>query len=166
MRRKSQVQRLTAMAVLVAIGTVSSQFIWFPAGIAKAYPVQHAINVLAAVLFGPLPAVTVAFLIGVLRNLLGVGTIFAFPGGMVGALLAGWLYRRKRLIRFAAAGEMIGTGIFGSLLSVPMARIFFGEAKAVLAFVPGFLVSSTAGAIIGVIIVRYLQKLPLNGGRS
>ncbi|AQS57592.1 energy coupling factor transporter S component ThiW [Novibacillus thermophilus] len=154
------------MAVLVAIGTVSSQFIWFPAGIAKAYPVQHAINVLAAVLFGPLPAVTVAFLIGVLRNLLGVGTIFAFPGGMVGALLAGWLYRRKRLIRFAAAGEMIGTGILGSLLSVPMARIFFGETKAVLAFVPGFLVSSTAGAIIGVIIVRYLQKLPLNGGRS
>ena len=47
---------LTTMALFVAIGTLGSHLLWFPAGIAKAYPVQHAVNVLAAVTLGPLPA--------------------------------------------------------------------------------------------------------------
>ncbi|MFX0559678.1 energy coupling factor transporter S component ThiW [Tepidibacillus infernus] len=43
------VKQLTLMAMLVAIGTITSTLIWFPAGIAKAYPMQHAINVISAV---------------------------------------------------------------------------------------------------------------------
>src|SRR5699024_6862083 len=73
----------------VAIGTIGSQFLWFPASIAKAYPVQHAINVMAAVRLGPGPAVAIAFMIALLRILLGIGSILAFPGGMIGAFLAG-----------------------------------------------------------------------------
>src|SRR5699024_7640294 len=30
----------------VAIGLLGSQFIWFPAGVAKAYPAQHTLNVI------------------------------------------------------------------------------------------------------------------------
>src|SRR5699024_11848024 len=86
---------LTTMAVFVAIGTLGSQLIWFPAGVAKAYPVQHAINVMAAVMLGTGPAVIIAFIIGVLRNLLGLGSLLAFPGGMIGAFLAGILYKRR-----------------------------------------------------------------------
>ncbi|WP_054949734.1 energy coupling factor transporter S component ThiW [Numidum massiliense] len=155
------VRQLTTMAVLVAIGTMSVQFLSLPLGLVKAYPVQHAINVLAAVLFGPLPAVTIAFLVSLLRNLLGVGTIFSFPGSVVGACLAGWLFKQWRSQLLAAGGEIIGTGMIGAIASVPIARLVFGEEKAVLAFVPSFLVSSVCGAVIGVIIVRYLQKTPL-----
>ncbi len=72
---------LTTMAVYVAVGTIGSQFLWFPTGIAKAYPVQHAVNVMAAVTLGPIPALLIAFVIGLLRNLLGLGTLLAFPGG-------------------------------------------------------------------------------------
>src|SRR5690625_3051636 len=86
---------LTTMSVFVAIGTIGSQLLWFPAGIAKAYPVQHAINVIAAIMLGPGPAVAIAFMIGLLRNMLGIGSLLAFPGGMIGALLAGYFYQRE-----------------------------------------------------------------------
>src|SRR5690625_3649890 len=105
------------MAVLVAIGTLGAQFIWFPAGIAKAYPVQHAVNVLAGIILGPGPAVVIAFLIAVLRNLLGLGSLLAFPGGMVGAFFAGFMYKFFNRIFAAAIGEVIVSGIIGALFS-------------------------------------------------
>ena len=37
---------LATMAVFVAIGLLGSQFIWFPAGVAKAYPAQHTLYVI------------------------------------------------------------------------------------------------------------------------
>ncbi|MCR3922049.1 MAG: energy coupling factor transporter S component ThiW, partial [Firmicutes bacterium] len=89
-----KIRKLTGMALLIAMGTAAGIFsIPIPLLGAKVAPVQHAINVLAAVLFGPGPAVMVAFLIALLRNLLGTGTILAFPGGMIGALVAGLAYR-------------------------------------------------------------------------
>lgn len=60
------------MAVFVAIGTLGAQLLWFPAGVAKAYPVQHAVNVMVAVTLGPGPAVVIAFMIGLLRNMLAL----------------------------------------------------------------------------------------------
>ncbi|MDE0582715.1 energy coupling factor transporter S component ThiW, partial [Planococcus sp. A6] len=50
-------KKLVLMAMFVALAVAGSAFVWFPAGIARAYPVQHAINVIAAVVFGPGPAV-------------------------------------------------------------------------------------------------------------
>lgn len=149
---------LTTMAILVAIGIVGSQFIWFPAGIARAYPVQHAVNVIAAVILGPGPAVIMAFLIGLLRNMLGLGTILAFPGGMVGALVAGWLYRLTGKNVAAVLGETFGTGIIGSLFAVPFARILMNDSAGALFFIPSFLVSSVSGALIGWFIISKVQQ--------
>lgn len=140
--------------MLTAVGLVGAAFIWFPAGVARAYPVQHAVNVIAAVTLGPGPAVLIAFMIGLLRNLLGLGTLLAFPGGMIGALLAGLAYRWKKKTWSAAAGEVFGTAVLGSLAAVPLVRIFLGEGAAVLAFVPGFLISSLAGALIALVILK------------
>ena len=148
---------ITTMAVLIAIGTLGSQLLWFPAGIAKAYPVQHAVNVIAAILLGPGPAVIIAFMIGLLRNLLGLGTLLAFPGGMIGAFLAGFLYQRFRKKGWAAVGEIIGTGIIGSLFSVPFAKFFLGSAFGALFFMPSFLVSSITGATIALFIASRVQ---------
>ena len=148
---------LTTMALLVAIGTLGSQFIWFPAGIAKAYPVQHAVNVLAAVILGPGPAVIIAFMIGFLRNMLGLGSLLAFPGGMIGAFLAGYLYKRFGKKYFAAIGEVIGTGVIGALFSVPFAKVLMGTSFGAFFFIPPFIVSSVTGAGIALFIVSRVK---------
>lgn len=154
------------MAVLVAIGTLSSHLLSIPTGLAKAFPIQHAINVIAAVLLGPIPAVLVAFMIALLRNLLGVGTLLAFPGGMIGALLAGLLYQRIKRKWSAAVGEVVGTGLIGSLAAVPFAMLFMGQSVGVFAFLPAFLVSTLFGALIGWGVVGLLEKSGLERIRS
>ena len=48
-----QTRKLTSAALLIAIGTLSAHLIYIPAGVSKCFPVQHAINVMGAVLLGP-----------------------------------------------------------------------------------------------------------------
>ncbi|MFZ3578377.1 energy coupling factor transporter S component ThiW [Virgibacillus sp. DJP39] len=154
---------LTTMAVFIALGTIGAQLLWFPAGIAKAYPAQHAINVMAAIILGPGPAVVIAFMTGLIRNMLGLGTLLAFPGGMIGALLAGLLYKKFKRKIFAVVGEVVGTGIIGSLFSVPYANLLMGSSLGAFIFLPSFLVSSISGAIIGyLVMVRVKNVSPLN----
>jgi energy coupling factor transporter S component ThiW len=155
---KISVQKLTLMAMFVAIGTLASHILWIPAGVAKAFPVQHAINVIAGVILGPLPAVIVAFAVGLLRNLIGVGSLLAFPGGMIGALLAGYFYRRAKTYGAAAAGEWIGTGLIGAVIAVPVAALFLGSKTGAFFFVLPFLTSSVAGGIIGWMVLRLIRK--------
>ncbi|WNB93988.1 energy coupling factor transporter S component ThiW [Bacillus sp. NEB1478] len=146
------------MAMFVAIGTLSSHLLWIPAGAAKAFPVQHAINVIAGVILGPLPAVVIAFAIGLLRNILGVGSLLAFPGGMIGACLAGYFYKKRKSLLSAAIGEWIGTGIIGALVAVPIASIFLGAKTGAFFFILPFLTSSFAGGLIGLFILRIVLK--------
>ena len=151
-------RKLVLMAMFVAISVAGSAFVSIPAGIARAYPIQHAVNVVAAVLFGPAPAVLIAFLTAIVRVLTGTGSLLAFPGGMIGALLAGLMYAKFGKIAFAALGEIIGTGIIASLVAVPYARLLMGTEMASLFFLPAFFVSSTTGAVLGLVIVSRLVK--------
>ncbi|PPA69254.1 energy coupling factor transporter S component ThiW [Jeotgalibacillus proteolyticus] len=149
---------MTIMAMFVAIGVVGAQFIWFPAGVARAYPVQHAVNVIAAITLGPIPAVIIAFLIGLVRNLLGLGSLLAFPGGMIGALLAGLFYQRFGKRGWAAVGEVIGTGFIGAWFAVPFAKILMGTTFAAWFFVPPFLISSVTGAALGWLVLSRVKE--------
>ena len=151
-------KKLVLMAMFVAIGVAGSVFVYFPAGVARAYPIQHAINVIAAVMFGPGPAVAIAFLTGLVRVLTGTGSLLAFPGGMIGAFLAGLLYIRFGKVWMAGAGEMVGTGIIASLIAVPYARVLMGTEFGALFFMPPFLVSSISGSILGLLLVSRLMK--------
>ncbi|WP_203362101.1 energy coupling factor transporter S component ThiW [Bacillus sp. REN10] len=155
----NHVNKLTYMAVFVAIATYTSALIWFPAGVAKAYPIQHAINVIAGVLFGPVPAVLIAFVTSLLRNLIGTGSLLAFPGSMIGAFFAGYLYQKTNRMWTAPLGEVIGTGMLASLFAVPYAKIFMGTTVGAFFFLPPFLVSSLSGAVIGLLLVKRLVKL-------
>ena len=76
-------------------------------------------NVLSAVLLGPYYAVAQAFCVSLLRNLMGTGSTFAFPGSMVGALLASLLFLKTRKLYLAFIGEVIGTGITGCNAFLP-----------------------------------------------
>ncbi|MCX7658891.1 MAG: energy coupling factor transporter S component ThiW, partial [Oscillospiraceae bacterium] len=62
----SNVKKLTIAGILVAMGVVCSAF-YIPIGVAKCFPIQALINVLAGVLLGPLYAVCMAFTTSLLR---------------------------------------------------------------------------------------------------
>ncbi len=150
-------RRVTAIGLLVALGTVAAPFS-IPVGVAKIYPVQHAINVLAGVLMGPLPAVVAAVLTSTLRNLMGTGTPLAFPGSIFGALLAGLAYALFKRVHAAAAGEVLGTGLLGALVAFPLARWILGFEGLAFAFIVPFTLSSIAGAVLGTLVLQIWKK--------
>lgn len=151
-------RKLTTASLLVAIGAVSSHLIHIPIGVSKVFPVQHSINMLSAVLFGPSYAVAIAFVISLIRNLLGTGSPLAFPGSMIGAFVAGVLYSKTKMPSLAAAGEVLGTGVLGGLVSYPIAKFLMGREVASFFFVTPFILSSLAGATIGYVIFNILLK--------
>lgn len=155
------IRKLTIMAFFVAITVAGSLFVSIPTGIARAYPVQHAINVISAILLGPLPTVMIAFVTAVIRILSGTGSLLAIPGSVIGALLAALAYKYSGKAWVAGVGEMVGTGILASLLAVPYAHILMGTSVAAFFFMPAFLTSSIIGATLGVVIVKSLQKTVL-----
>jgi len=142
------------MGLFVALGTLSAHALGVPIGLARVFPVQHAINVLAGVLLGPGPAVAVALAICLLRNLLGLGTLFAFPGSVFGAFLAAISYRATGKPGAAVVGELIGTGIIGALVAFAMARWLLGQDATAAAFVISFLGSALVGAVVAYRILR------------
>ncbi|WP_413300183.1 energy coupling factor transporter S component ThiW [Bacillus sp. 1P10SD] len=152
-------QKLTLTAMMIAIGTMSSNLFYIPIGFTKVFPIQHFLNVLSAVLLGPYYAVAQAFCVSLLRNIMGTGSPFAFPGSMVGALLASLLFLKTRKIYLAFFGEVIGTGIIGAMLCYPIATLLLGQKGTLFGFIPLFIFSSFAGALIGfVILTVFLRK--------
>ncbi len=148
-------------AVLVALAVALSP-LFIPVGIAKCYPAQHMVNVLAAVLLGPGYAVWIAFCAALLRNLFGLGTLLAFPGGMIGALLAGLAFRLFRRSWAAALGEVIGTGLLGALASAwIVAPLLLQKAVATGTLVVAFSLSALAGALIALLLLPILRKAGL-----
>ncbi len=160
--KPTDTRKVAYAVVFVAMGVALAPYTSFPVGIAKINPTQHFVNILSAVLLGPWWAVTVAAVIGLIRNAMGVGTLLAFPGGMIGAFLAGYLYRRTRNLYAGAGGEIFGTGILAPVASALLvAPVFMGKAIPVLALIPSFLGSTVAGAILGVLAVRMLERADL-----
>lgn len=150
-------KKLTYSAILAAIGVLAGNLIYIPVGASKCFPIQHVINVIGAVTLGPAYGVAVAFVISLIRNILGTGTLLAFPGSMVGALLAGILYKYTRKNYFAVIGEVVGTGILGALIAFPIAAFIMGKQVAAITFVGPFLISTTGGSIIAYILIKSLE---------
>ncbi|MFE3575955.1 energy coupling factor transporter S component ThiW [Lysinibacillus sp. NPDC059133] len=152
------IRKLTIMALLVAIAVAGSTFVSIPTGIARAYPVQHAINVIGAIILGPVPTVMVAFVTAIIRILTGTGSLLAIPGSVIGALCAALAYKYSCKQWLTGVGEMFGTGIIASLIAVPYAHLVMGTSVASLFFMPAFLTSSTIGAMLGIVIASNLRK--------
>ena len=145
--------------ILVAIGVAISPFTSIPIGIAKINPAQHFVNVVAAILLGPWWATGIALIIGILRNTMGTGTLLAFPGGMIGAFIAGCVYRYTRNIYLGALGEILGTGLLGSAVSVLIvAPVLMGKPMAMGTVIVAFSGSTVLGSIIGILAVRVLER--------
>ena len=158
--KRNQTLRLTLAAVLCAVAVVGSM-LSFPVFGSKCAPVQHVVNVLCAVLLGPWYGVGVAFAASLIRNLLGLGSLMAFPGSMCGALLCGLVYRKCTKIIPTAVGEIFGTGVIGGLLAYPVAVLFMSVSAANVAFyayIVPFLISTTVGSVLAAVIILSLQR--------
>ena len=106
--KNNETRKLAVAGVLCAVAVVGSLFS-FPVFGSKCAPVQHMVNILCAVFLGPWYGVGVAFVASLLRNLLGLGSLMAFPGSMCGALLCGLVYWKTRNLPATLAGEVFGT---------------------------------------------------------
>ena len=103
---QSNTKKLAIAGILCAVAVVGSLFT-FPVLASKCAPIQHMVNVLCAVLLGPWYGVGVAFGASLIRNLLGLGTIMAFPGSMCGALLCGLVFWKTRNLPATLVGEVL-----------------------------------------------------------
>ena len=151
-------KKLTTASLLVSTGVITAHVVVIPIGVAKAFPMQHAINVISAVLLGPHMAVLVAFMISLIRNILGTGSLLAFPGSLMGALLAGFLFKKINKINFAIIGEFLGTSILGAIISVPIANVFMGFEAGGFFFVIPISLSSAIGSFVGFMVLKALLK--------
>ncbi len=152
--------RKLAVAAVFAAAAVVGSTISFPVFGSKCAPVQHLVNVLCAVFLGPGYGVAAAFIASVLRNLLGLGSLLAFPGSMCGALLSGLMYKYFKKLPAAYAGEIFGTGVIGGMLSYPVAALLMGNAQAgVFTFVIPFLISTCGGTLLAALITLKLDQI-------
>ena len=158
--KKSNNLKLTLAGMFCAVAVVGSLFS-FPIFGSKCAPIQHVINILCAVSLGPLYGVCVAFVASLIRNLTSLGTLLAFPGSMIGALLCGIAYKTTKNIPLTLVSEVLGTGILGGLCAYPVAILLMGKDASQLAFyvyIVPFLVSTAGGAVIAAVIVYSLKK--------
>jgi energy coupling factor transporter S component ThiW len=151
-------RKLVVAAMMTALIIALSGF-YIPVGASKCFPIQHMVNILSAVLLGPGWGVAVAFCASLIRNLMGTGTLLAFPGSMVGALCCGLMYRyTKRLIPTYAA-EIVGTGVLGGMLAYPIALLVLeNKAAALFTYVLPFLISTVGGTLIAAFLIAVLTK--------
>lgn len=158
--RKSNIKGLAAAGILCAVAVVGSLFS-FPVFGSKCAPVQHMVNIICAVLLGPVYGVGVAFTASILRNLLGLGSLMAFPGSMFGALLCGLVYWKTKKLPLTLLAEVFGTAIPGGLSAYPVAVLFMGKSTGDIAFytyIIPFLISTAGGSALSGIIIYSLQK--------
>ena len=116
-KETTSTQKLAIAGVLTA-AAVAGSLISVPVAGSKCAPVQHMVNVFAAVMLGPWWGIGIAFCASLIRNLLGIGSLLAFPGSMVGALCCGLVFRLTRKLSLTCVAEALGTGILGGLAAI------------------------------------------------
>ena len=153
MKTNLSTKKIALAGVFTALAVVGS-FISFPVAGSKCAPVQHMVNILAAVTLGPFWGIGIAFIASLLRNLLALGSLMAFPGSMVGALCCGLVYHFSRKLSLTCAAEALGTGILGGIAAYPMGLTPAG----IFVYIVPFLISTVAGSILAFLLITVLEK--------
>ena len=165
--KTASVKKLALAGILCAVA-VAGSLLSFPVFGSKCAPVQHMVNVLCAVCLGPWYGLAAAFVASLLRNLLGWGSLLAFPGSMCGALLCGLVYWKTKNLPMTLIAEVLGTGVLGGLAAYPVAKELMGlTPETYTVYIIPFLISTAAGSILAGLLVYALRKNgALNAMRS
>ena len=156
MENMGRVRKIVLTGLFAATAVLLSG-IHFPVGPIKAFPFQHMVNIIAGIMIGPWYAALASLIAALLRNTMGTGTIFAFPGGIPGAVVVGLLYRWIRR-DWVALTEPLGTGFIGVPVTVFLLGPILGKEFGFAVFFPVFMVSSVPGAVIGYFLLKTLKK--------
>lgn len=155
LKQKSTMYKMVLLAMFVAIGVVISPIL----RIEGMCPMQHLVNVVCAVFLGPWYSLLCAVLIGIIRMMfLGIPPL-ALTGAIFGAFLSGVLYRVSNgKIICAVIGEIIGTGVIGSIVSYPVMAYLMGRSGLTLFFyTPMFIGATCIGGGIAYIFLKALS---------
>ena len=155
---RSITKKLALGAILTALTVALSTF-YIPIGATKCFPAQHMVNGIAGVLLGPWYAALLALATGTIRNLLGLGTLYAYPGGISGALVVGLIHHYVKNSDYVALTEPIGTVAVGATISALLFAPLQGHSLTLYFFWSAFAVSSIPGAILGYLILKSIRRL-------
>ena len=157
MQNSKRLLRFIVLAMMVTIGVVISPILRVP-GFA---PMQHFVNVVCSVLLGPWYSLGCALMIAFIRMTFMAISPLAITGAVFGAFLSGILYRKFKTLISACIGEVIGTGIIGSMLSFPVMKFLVGNDTVSLFFyTPSFVIATIGGSALAYLL---LKTLTLNG---
>lgn len=156
-KQREVIRKIALAGVLTAVGVLGGT-LSVPVGFSKCCPMQSVINIIGGVFLGPWYATAMAFCVALLRNLLGTGSIMAFPGSMCGALLAGLLYRCLPKLWMSCLGEIIGTGIISALLAWPITIFILGTPSAPFAYVVPFMTAALVGVVIASVLMFLMNR--------
>ena len=161
--KKISVHEMAIAGLLTAVAVVGST-ISFPVFASQCAPVQHMVNVVCAAFLGPWYGVGVAFAASLIRNLLGLGTLMAFPGSMIGALFCGLVWKYTKNIPLTCLGEVFGTAVLGGLAAYPVAIFLMGVEAGTIAFyayIVPFFVSTSVGSVLAGALLGALSRVHL-----
>lgn len=156
MGKNSKLLRSIMLAMMVAIGVVISPILRVE-GLA---PMAHFINIVCSVFLGPWYSLLCATMIGLIRMIfMGIPPL-ALTGAIFGAFLSGVFYRlSKGKLIAAVIGEIIGTGLIGSIVSYPIMTYIWGRNGLTWAFyVPSFVLATLIGGTIAFIFLKALSR--------
>jgi energy coupling factor transporter S component ThiW len=147
---RTRLRKMTLAALFAALAVLLSP-LSFPVGPSRCFPFQHAVNAITGVILGPFWACSAAFAASLVRNLLGTGTVLAFPGSLFGALAVGFAAKLlpEKYRFWAALAEPLATGILGAGVASAIASPAGGRAAMFVTLSIAFFVSSGPGAAIG-----------------
>ena len=152
----TKTRKLIFTAVLAAIGYVLTPIFRIPGWAA---PMQHLINVTGVVLLGPAYGFACSALLTAMKLILMGEDLFSIPGGLIGAFLAGVMYKKFGKIWAAAIGEIFGTGILGAMCSYPLSAFYCGHAGvALFTYIPAFMIITCFGTLCAVILLKFMRK--------
>ena len=156
MESHQKILRMVFMAMMIGLGVVISPIL----RIEGMCPMAHLINIVCAVLLGPMEALICAMIIGIIRMMfMGIPPL-ALTGAIFGATLSGVLYRlsKGRLIA-AVIGEIIGTGVIGAIVSYPVMALLMGRTGLTwLFYVPSFIMGTLIGGSIAFVFLTALKR--------
>ena len=156
MENHQKILRMVFMAMMIGLGVVISPIL----RVEGMCPMAHLINIVCAVMLGPIEAFTCALIIGIIRMMfMGIPPL-ALTGAIFGATLSGVLYRlSKGKIIAGVIGEIIGTGIIGAIVSYPVMALLMGRTGLTwLFYVPSFIMGTLIGGTIAFIFLTALNR--------
>jgi energy coupling factor transporter S component ThiW len=179
------IKKLAVVIMFSALGVALSPFTGFPVFGTIANSTQHMVNAILGVLLGPFWAALAAILIGTMRNMLSIGTVYAFPGGIPGGIVVGvtyWILKRlkksEKTRLTSALTESIGTLLIGAPLALFLVAPWMGPqgysgklldltakegaSLAFLIFGGWWALSCIPGSVIGFTILLILKRVGIS----